>query len=206
MDLTVMERLYEVDGLSDPDTWVRIIEEKVKEIAPCLDTFSLSTIGSVELPKNTSKGGVAHSIDADNPEMMTVTRGAVHLSLKTQGIFAHTPISEEGDGSSFYIYGLTRRGTWIRATVEYERRFHLNWPKSFHHYTARCVLIEESSIYNIVKTCLTEKGLPRYDLLFTLLNEAVFEWHRKAAKRYRTTSALRRLAKQQAEAMRTKLP
>jgi hypothetical protein len=104
----------------DARQWVGMIEARGKLIKSHLDSFTLSELGDEIL------GERRKFLEAIAPNALKVA-GDKQFSLKTQGIFCKSSFSgwervPESGPSEFWmtrVWGLTRSGKWILATIEH---------------------------------------------------------------------------------------
>lgn len=176
-----LEMLIRQNPLTDQE-WFDLIEGRRKLIKPHLDSFTLKELGS--LPCLNSEGGSLHELGWD----ISKTKGDERFSLKTQGIF-HRPYSAieripipkavhnnappYWDGGTMQIWGLTRSGLWVLATVNFIDK---SGYKDRGRERATDIQIVESDLPTIVAKT---KETPRW--IWMSLGQTIKEWseHRR---------------------------
>ncbi|MDO8591550.1 MAG: hypothetical protein Q7R60_01320 [bacterium] len=124
------ELLLRTSAISDSE-WRQLLESRRLLLKKSLDKFSLKTLGDVECLSSESH---QHEINWDNPEVVTHDG----LGLDTQGIFGRGEAvfdqikippapwsgwgpSTETVGGTVNLWGLSRKGEWIVAQVEFRK-------------------------------------------------------------------------------------
>lgn len=173
----------------DAETWVKMIEARVEMIKPCLDRFTLSTVGKLYLdgPDPDHETMAMHELYMDMPKVVPSD-----YSLDTQGLFSDMGMKEceeTPEHSRTSAYGLTRNGNWVILTIycDYlglkQRVSGRSRVDAIYQdvpsFRAREVSVHVSSPQEICAT-----GFGTYKDMFMFMNGAVREWLGRAETAY----------------------
>ncbi|MCX6703696.1 MAG: hypothetical protein NTV02_03345 [Candidatus Zambryskibacteria bacterium] len=166
------------------EVWIQLLEARRKTMMPHLNSFTLPTLGGVKCVEiNTS---YRDELTRSNPEVT----GEKELDLQVQGIFrpslyasrvVYPKVRGQSSRGRFCIWGLSRKGEWVVATVFYEIADSSN---NRREYACR-VDINKVDLPKLVEICKCS-----YEEVWRELGKEVSEWHEKRRELYRIINRL----------------